>query len=253
MQVALYKFHHAKGCGIIDSDMHRNLGAPVENHKSLDVLMQHKQTPKTKVGLNFLFNQDVSYSCEKYAVHVVVPLNNPPEEPNIGSYEESRCAQLVHDMRKLHPDCIIKVWANNDHFCPFKGGGDIIIYKNSLAAACVTTDPEIEPLPESSDSSRECTASPDLSTECSIPPPGPSPDATMDISPKKPGESRHGAIEAKCSHQQTARAATLQLQANMLLLTSALLHSKVTAGEEEITVMTSYGMLMGREHPLKIL
>ena len=252
IKVALYKFLLAKGCGVSNSDMHRHLGTPVENHKSLNILMQRKQTPKTKVGSSFLFNQDVSYSCEEDVVRVVVH-SNQPEEPNVGSYEVSRCAQLVHDMSKLHPDCVVKVWANNDHFCPFKGGGDIVIYKKSLAAACLTTNPEIEALPESFDSSRECTASPDPPTECLVPPPGPIPDATMDISPKKPGETRSGAIEAKCSHQQTVRAATLQLQANMLLLTSALLHSKIIAGEETIDVMTSYGVLMGHEYPLKVL
>ena len=102
------------------------------------------------------------YSCEEDAVRMVVRLNNQPEEPNVGSYKESHCAQLVHDMGKLHPDCVIKVWANNDHFCPFKGGRNIVIYKNSLAATCLTTDPEIGPLPDSSDSSRECTAHPQI-------------------------------------------------------------------------------------------
>ena len=71
------------------------------------------------------------------------------------------------------------------------------------------------------------------------------------LSPKQLGESRHGVIKA---NTQTERAATLQLQANMLLLISALLHSKVKSGEfESINIMTSYGMLMGHGYPLKVL
>ena len=121
-------------------------------------------------------------------------------------------------------------------FCPFKGGGDILIYKNTHALACLTTNPKIA-LAESPASSRECTASPDVPAEYLVPPPGPTPDMTKDISPKKLGKSGNGAIEAKYSHQQTARAATLQLQANMLLLTSALVHSQIRAGEELIPGM----------------
>ena len=44
----------------------------------------------------------------------------------------------------------------------------------------------------------------------------------------------------------------LQLQANMILLTSALLVLKVEAGEE-IEHMTSYGVLMGPSYRLKVL
>ena len=252
IHVALYKFRHAKGCGVTESDVHRSLGVPVENHKSRDVLTKRKQTPKTRVGSYFLYNQDVSYSCEANTVRIEVETENQAEEATVGSCEDSRCAQLMHNMRKLYPECVIKVWANNNHFCPFKGGGDIVIYKNTHAAACLTTNPEIA-LAESPASSRECTASPDAPAEYLVPPPGPTPDTTKDISQKKLGEHRHGAIEAKYSHPQTARAATLQLQANMLLLTSALLHSKITAGEEDITLMTSYGVLMGREYPLKVV
>ena len=56
----------------------------------------------------------------------------------------------------------------------------------------------------------------------------------------------------KCTQVQTEREETLQLQANMLLLTSALLHSKVKAGEESINITTSYRVLMGHEYPLKV-
>ena len=59
-------------------------------------------------------------------------------------------------------------------------------------------------------------------------------------------------MEAKCSNLQTEREATLQLQTNMILLTSALLLLKVEGGEE-ITHMTSYGILMGLGYPLKVL
>ena len=61
--MALYKLQSIKGCGLRDSDVHHNLGAPLENHKSLDILWQRRGTSKSKVGSQFLFNEDLDYSA----------------------------------------------------------------------------------------------------------------------------------------------------------------------------------------------
>ena len=126
-QVALYKFRNAKECRVTESNVDRNLHAPVENHKLRD-LLQLRKTPKAKVGAQFLFNKDLCYSCEGNTVRIVFAPEKQTEEADVGSYEDSRCAKLVTDMSTLYPDCTIKVWSNNYQWCPFQGGGDIKIH-----------------------------------------------------------------------------------------------------------------------------
>ena len=130
---------------------------------------------------------------------------------NVESYEESWCTKLVTNLSQLYLDCTIKEYLSVHR-------GAKTWHNNTQAAACLTTNAECEPPPEPPRS----TASP-VQVECLVPP---SPD---DISPKKLGETRHGAIEAKYGNQQTESAATLELQANMILLTASLLHSKINS------------------------
>ena len=73
----------------------------------------------------------------------------------------------------------------------------------------------------------------------------------MEITPPKKGEHRCFAIENKVSHDPKA---SIQLQANMMLLASEIMIEAVTQKDpERISSITCYGILIGLLHPLKVL
>ena len=134
VQVAVYRFTHTKGCRTTGSKIHRNLHVPLEKHKSLTVLQAEA---KCKVGSQFLFNHETLYTVDGSGK--IVFEEDQQKVAIISGHEDSKCTLLVNRLAAHYPDCTVKVWSNTDHFCPFQGGGDIIMYKDACTAACVTT------------------------------------------------------------------------------------------------------------------
>ena len=154
--VAVYQFTNVTGCRNTSSAIHRNLPKPEENPQKLSLLWKSKIS--CKVGSRFLYDLDTEYTVNT-TTGTLQFVGSGPLKKDLASMdsEESRCARLVHTMSQKFPEHTIQRWSNSDRYCPFRGGGDIIMYKGAGSAACVVhctgaeqCDQEPTPSPASS-------------------------------------------------------------------------------------------------------
>ena len=134
----------------------------------------------------------------------------------------------------------VKSWSGNfNRHCPFSGGGDLLIFKRHSQSA-VVLDFNFSDEQTTSDIGRT-----NAGTDDGITPD----DDTRDISlGTKVSPNLGSAVD-----QENI---TLQLQANMLLLSSVLLLNEVTEDPDKaggINILSCYGLQIGLNCPLKIL
>ena len=182
--------------------------------------------------------------------------------------EHSRTADMIKAPETKYGDQYdISLFSDSSNYCPFCGGGDIGILKKDFTAAALLQGsmPESEELtaelelpsqmeiPTSAQlfSQQQIASSPQESGLQSL---AESPAQELQLTPTKEGDYRCGAIENKVTHAQQETAACMQLQANMLLLCSKLLVHKVLNDTDsaDITLLTSYGVLLGPTYALKM-
>ena len=131
--------------------------------------------------------------------------------PNISHLKLNRHTMELWSTFGCQYDVGIMHGHSKTHFCPFSGGGDIyIMQKNLVSGVVLATIPSTSADPDPTDSPESLVES-------------------LKVTPPKAGEHKCGAIENRVQHGQTDREVELQLQANMLLLTSDLWVKKIKA------------------------
>ena len=181
-----------------------------------------------RVGSKFLYNgHDQQYTTDDKGVHALRQFS-PPDS---FEQQENRSARMIRGLNLALGEHYTVQFegCNYSRHCPFSGGGDISIFKSTCSAAVVNLHPS------------------------GIPP-------DDDTTPTKPGEYKCVSIENKIAghlgREVEQKNVTLQLQANMLLLSTTLLVNKIKEcpnKAEGINILTCYGLQIGLDFPLKIL
>ena len=198
--MAIYKHKNVAGCRSTDSHQHDRLPVPLPAYK--DAVVLTKET-KLHVGFPYIYGHFQPYSIVDGEVQLQKPTILPLTKTE--SSENKRTVIMINSLQQLFNDFV----AGNDSkiFFPFSGGGDICILRKET-----TTSAALLQRPTSADDEVEqpaATITPQASS--------------TNITPPRPGEHSCGATENKMSNTQSETDVRLQLQANMMLLTSNLL------------------------------
>ena len=225
LQVALFKFKDATGCRNTASINHSRLPRPIQEHKPPQTFI--REPNNLRVGFQYLFGHDQSYSVRDGQIQIDHHL---PQVTTEEASEHQRTSVLVNGLVAhfgREYDIIMGSGHDASHFCPFTGGGDVQVFKHKSG---VVVAAEAEAVPVASD---------------------------PNVTPPREGEYRCISFENKgIQAAQPAQAVTLQLQADMVLLSSNLLARNITSNPndaESINVISCFGVQMGVSCPLKLL
>ena len=250
-QVVVFRYRKTIGCSKL-SDSRNLLPVPVCRHRKIETLMQ---TPTNiRVGSRFLYNgYDQQYTIDGNGDMLTRVVCFPA--PNNFQCENSRSYQMIEGLKlALGQHYSVEWWFGNyNRHCPFSGGGDLSIFK-SCSPSAVVVDLH-------SNDGTEQTTSNDGTDDESTPD-----DVTRDISLGTKLDTRDISLGTKVSPTNKIanslgsgvdqEGITLQLQANMLLLSSTLLLNKVKEDPDKaggINILSCYGLQIGLNCPLKIL
>ena len=244
-QVALFKHKSVTGCRNTTSQQHSLLPMPIPCHKAITELTTE---PNIRVGFEYIFGHSQPYSVVDRKVRLEDP--TLPVTGGDETTENRRTTVMISALENRFGGNfeISGAGQESSRYCPFSGGGDIYLLRktpSTSAAALVHGVPHdvewSDPDPDPTD----------------VTPPAVTVAASADITPPKPGELRCGATENKMLYpSQTETDVRLQLQANMMLISSLVLLRKLEKrpeAAESIRVITCYGLQMGPTYPLKIL
>ena len=255
-QVAVFRYDKTTGCSKL-SGARNLLPVPVCRHRKIEMLMQ---TPTNiRVGSRFLYNgYDQQYTIDGKGDMLTRVVCFPA--PKNFQCEISRLYQMIEGLKlALGQHYTVECWFGNfSRHCPFSGGGDLSIFKSRSPSAVVVDL-------HSNDGTEQTTS--DIGrtndgTDDGITPDDDTRDISLGtkVSPTKPGEYRCISIENKIANSLGSdvdqESITLQLQANMLLLSSTLLLNKVKEDPDKaggINILSCYGLQIGLNCPLKIL
>ena len=249
-QVAIFRFSSVTGCRQTDSAQHRKLPLPKTRHKTMQEFT--REPNGIRVGFKYVFGFDHPYAVQGGKI-VLESCKMPTTAPGPNT-ELTRTVDMVGFLQnKFRGDLYITLFQDRSHFCPFSGGGDVGIFRAGSASVALlqrTASPEPEetqaapqeaaPPTETLDS---CPSSPSLSQQQS----------QQVVTPPREGEYRCTSVENKVSSTQSERSVTLQLQANMLLLSSKVLVDKLKEKRTDIKLFTCYGVQLGPLYDLKLL
>ena len=229
--MALFKHAEVAGYRSTGSRQHDKLPKPHKEMKSIT------EEPGIRVGFKYMYGISQPYSVAKGGLVI----NDITLPTNVASkLGKSRTAQLLlHLTQQVGEAYRIEVpYLDSSQYSTFKGGGDIRMLKGGKpvpSGALIhgeqswSTDEECIDHPAAASST--CVYMPQspgshhtpqavlLSPPCDPYPP------TDKITPPKPGEFRCGMPENKMRSMQTDFEVCLQLQANMMLTVSEILHS----------------------------
>lgn len=181
-----------------------------------------------------MFGYDHPYNVEDHNIILSHSIPNNLEQTS----EHGRTVDMIRRLIDIYEQIFnIGITSDSNHFCPFKGGGDVAIFKTgSSSAGLLQGEGEGDEV---------------LQGVAGLPgsPPG------SVITPPKQGEYRCGTVENKMSNTQTEDSVNLQLRANMLLLCTKLLVNKILQSDDtaNIKVLTCYGLQLGLTYKLKLL
>ena len=219
---------------------------------------RHTREPNNlRVGSQFLYGYNHGYIVENGEVTVSHCL---PPTVQFQCNENERTGKMAFKLQEHYN--ITVGGRDSNHFSPFSGGGDIVIFKKSAMSATVVgtdnlgVDIEDSGGPEGQDMvDTNITAPDDLGAGgCE----GQDMVDPIPITPPKQNEFRCGSLEAKVSSVQSEDDVILQLQANMVLTCSVLLKRKIemvtsTTELEQIDTLTCYGTIIGPTYSLSLL
>ena len=245
-QVALFKYKVAAGFRIAESPHHLKLPLPNSLHKNIKKLTKE---PNIRVVFLYVYRHDQPNTVQSGTVVLDEP--TLPIRKTSGT-EFSRTAIMVGLLLSKFGNLLdIETSEDNSRFCPFTRGGDILIQRKNATSAAVIH----ERTPEDDGSTPFSVATYDVTTSKATAPTTPQATAHLNITPPKVGELRCSAAENKMTQAQSDEV-TWQLQANMMLLTSRLLRTKVEENPgdaDSINLLTCYGLQLGSMYPLKII
>ena len=238
-QVAVFRYDKTTGCGKL-SGAHDLLPVPVCRHRKTEILIQTHTN--IRVGSPFLYNgHDQQYTIDDKGDMLTRVVGFPA--PKNFQCENSRSSQMIEGLKlALGQHYKVEFWSGNfSRHCPFSGGGDLSIFK-SRSHSAVVVDLNFNDGTEQTTSDIGRT---NAGTDDGITPD----DDTRDISlGTKVSPNLGSAVDQE--------SITLQLQANMLLLSSVLLLNEVTEDPDKaggINILSCYGLQIGLNCPLKIL
>ena len=235
VQVALFRFKETAACSKVESKQHGSLPPPIPRHKELK---SYTQEPRhLRVGFFYLYNYHQPYSVAQNEVVLsyCLPVSDEPEDVKLS--ESQKTTEMVAQLKShFGAECNVITGSgrNSRHFCPFSGGGDILISGcNSAAVLDVEEQEQVVQTMEGSSAS------------------------SVNTTPPKEGEIRYGAVENKGSQSpKLPSEVTLQLQADMVLLCASILEKMLVSKPEDaasIKCVTCYGVQLGPSCPLKLL
>ena len=127
-QYGFFKYDTSVGCSVVSSRNHENyLRPPRVRHRKIS------STIKVRVGSRFLYNEDLEYEFDADGtVNVGMSIAVVSSDRIDQSEDERRFVMMARLRDTLPDDYKITTVHNSDHFCPFSGGGDIWIHKDSV-------------------------------------------------------------------------------------------------------------------------
>ena len=245
-QVAVFRYDKTTGCSKL-SGAHNLLPVPNCRHRKIKMLMQTHTN--IRVGSRFLYNgYDQQYTIDDKG-DMFTRVECFPAPKNF-QCEISRSLEMIEGLKlALGEHYTVEYWFGNfSRHCPFSGGGDLSIFKSRSRSAVVV---DLHSNDGTDDGTNDGITPDDDTRDISL---------STKVSPTKPGEYRCVSIENKIASNLGSDVdqenITLQLQANMLLLSSTLLMNKIKEcpnKAEGINILRCYGLQIGLNCPLKIL
>ena len=220
-QYGFFKYDTSVGCSVVSSRNHENyLRPPRVRHRKIS------STIKVRVGSMFLYDEDLEYEFDADGT-VSIGMNIAVvSSDRIDQSEDQRRFVMMARLRDTLPDDYkITTVHNSDHFCPFSGGGDIWIHKDSVV---VISDGGTE------DHSRD--------------------EVEDDGSCSPRAKVEHKLVAGINESQKLA--VTAQLQANMFLTAAHFMKVRLAthpSAAQSIESVTTYGVQVGIVCPIKIL